>query len=225
MILRGKPSVSIVANGDPSISMEVPAGDPSVSRKMPASEFHRRWVGLVAGGASEAQLVGLAFDHCNAMVFAIANRITGSRWEAEDITQSVFENLARKLGSVRDPARIPGFLKTCAVRTALKQVKRGRWRREQVALFYDNGERASGEQDAALAASVRQLLDRMTPDERTAVVLKYVEMHSHEEVAKLMGVSVATARRRLDAAKKKVITWVGGDDATREILEQMRVQG
>jgi RNA polymerase sigma-70 factor (ECF subfamily) len=225
MILRSKPRVAIVANSEPSISVQVPAGEPSVSRKMPASEFHRRWVGLVAGGASEAQLVGLAFDHCNAMVFAIANRITGSRWEAEDITQSVFENLARKLSTVRDPARIPGFLKTCAVRTALKQVKRGRWRREQVALYYDDGDRAGAAHDAALAASVRQLLDRMTPDERTAVVLKYVEMHSHEEVARLMGVSVATARRRLDAAKKKVIAWVGGDEATREILEQMRAQG
>lgn len=197
--------------------------EPSISRKAPASEFHKRWLGMVAKGAGDSQLVGLAFDYCNAMVFAIANRITGSRWEAEDITQSVFENLARKLSTVRDPARIPGFLKTCAVRISLKHVKRSRWRREQVQLAFGHQEGLTRSDDASMAASVRQLLERLKPDERTAVILKYVEMHSHEEVAHLMGVSVATARRRLDAGKKKITALVG-DTVVDEILEQMRKQ-
>lgn len=182
-----------------------------------ASEFHREWMRLQDQGAPDGELLELAFDYCHGMVFSIANRVTGSRWEAEDITQSAFEALAKRLGSIRDPARIPGFLKTCAVRISLRQVKRGKWRREQIATVFGDDPKKTRSDEAAMAASVFQLLERLDYEERTAVVLKFVEMHSHEEVARLMDVSVSTVRRRLESAKQKLVA-ILGPERLEEIL-------
>lgn len=173
------------------------------------TDFHRAWRVLDGRNATAAEYVNLAFDHCHAMVYAIANRITGSRWEAEDVTQGVFEALLEQLPKIREHARVPGFLRTCAVRIALRQVKRSRWRRAraETAFAFDPHELV-GDQ-ATMAAIVRQLLERLEPEERAAIVLKCVELHSHDEVAELMGVSVATARRRLDSGRRKLVALVG----------------
>ncbi|MBX7081588.1 MAG: sigma-70 family RNA polymerase sigma factor [Nannocystaceae bacterium] len=174
-----------------------------------ATDFHRAWRVLEQRNAALSEFVNLAFDHCHAMVYAIANRITGSRWEAEDVTQAVFEALLEQLPKIREHARVPGFLRTCAVRIALRQVKRSRWRRNRAELaFAFDPQQFIGDQPA-MAAMVRQLLARLEPEERAALVLKCVELHSHEEVAELMGVSVATARRRLDSARRKLGAMVG----------------
>lgn len=183
----------------------------AASPRPAASEFHAEWMRLQDAGAPDGELLELAFDYCHGMVYAIANRVTGSRWEAEDITQSAFEALAKRLAKIRDPARIPGFLKTCAVRTSLRHVKRGRWRRDRLATVYADQDKKTRSDDAATAASVFQLLERLDHEERTAVVLKFVEMHSHDEVARLMGLSVSTVRRRLDSAKEKLIAILGPD--------------
>jgi RNA polymerase sigma factor (sigma-70 family) len=124
-------------------------------------------------------------------------------------TQAVFEALLEQLPKIREHARVPGFLRTCAVRIALRQVKRSRWRRNRAELaFAFDPQQFVGDQPA-MAAMVRQLLARLDPEERAALVLKCVELHSHEEVAELMGVSVATARRRLDSARRKLGAMVG----------------
>jgi RNA polymerase sigma-70 factor (ECF subfamily) len=177
--------------------------------RVPTTEFHRGWRALEQRGARPAEFVTLAFDHCHAMVFSIANRITSSRWEAEDVTQAVFESLLERLDKVRDHDRIPGFLRTCAVRISLRHVQRSRWRRSRLEEAMPVLDDAATNDPVGIAALVRQLLARLDPEERAAVVLKYVELCSHDEVAELMGVSVATARRRLDSGRRKLAALVG----------------
>lgn len=164
--------------------------------------MHERWRAAQGRGASDAELVRIAFDHCNRMVYAVAHRILGSAYDAEDITQSVFEVFARRLHHIRDPARIPGFLKRCAVRTAVRQLRRTRWRQDRLVKVLGHGDDASdGEREAW---SVRFALERLDPQERAAAVLKHVERHTHGEVARLLDVSPATARRRLASAQEKL---------------------
>jgi RNA polymerase sigma-70 factor (ECF subfamily) len=181
-----------------------------------APAFLVRWHALEQAGADKGARLRLAFEHCHRMVYAVASRITQSPWDAEDVTQTAFEELARRLPEIRHAAAIPSFLKTVAVRTSLHRVRRDRWRRKRLE------QRAAAATDpfvcpAEDAAAVRQLLGRLEPEERAAVVLKYVEMNSHEEVAQLMGVSTATARRRLEAGRARLVALVG-EQRVREIL-------
>lgn len=186
--------------------------------------FADEWNLLVRRGAGAEALLELAFDRCYAMVYTVAHRITGSPWDAEDLAQGVFETFARKLQTIREPAAIPGFLKTSAVRASLRHAKRGRWiRRRRLVLQAEQAIDPAGRDragSAISAAAVRQVLERLTPEERTVVVLKLVEGHSHEEVATLMNVSKSTARRRLDSARER-INAMAGDRVSTAILAQM----
>lgn len=201
---------------EPTLSIVGETGD---GPRRDEPRFIDAWNALCHAGAGEEDLVGLAFDRCYAMVFTVAHRITGSRWDAEDLAQGVFETFARKLQTIRDPAAIPGFLKTSAVRAAMRHVKRGRWIRQRKVLLRTEIDRAAPG-DAVTAAAVRQVLERLTPEERTVVILKFVEGHSHEEVAELMNVSVSTARRRLDSARTRMNAMVG-DRVSTAVLQQI----
>jgi RNA polymerase sigma-70 factor (ECF subfamily) len=157
-----------------------------------------------------------AFRAHHASVYTTAHRILGDASDAEDITQIVFETLARRGETLRDPERLGGFLKSCAVRQCLMLLRRRRWwlgRRGTRARTAAAPE--SGTAEIFVVAAVRELLARLSPEERTAVVLKLVEEHSHEEVAALMGISVATARRRLLEHAR--------DDVQRDLVAEMEV--
>jgi len=176
----------------------------------PESAFYSEWKAVERAGGSSAQLVFVAFIHCRDMVHALARRITGNAWEADDVTQSVFEGLSRSLDSVREPRRIPGFLRTCTIRTAGRLVGRSRRQREQLLAFPQDTE-DSGPIVLDDTAALRSLVERLPEEERSAVFHRYVERRSHAEVADLLGVSLATARRRAHAGKEKLLRWWGRD--------------
>jgi RNA polymerase sigma factor (sigma-70 family) len=176
----------------------------------PESAFYSEWKAVRSAGGSSAQLVFVAFIHCRDMVHALARRITGTAWEADDVTQSVFEGLSRSLHTIRDPRRIPGFLRTCTIRTAARMVGRSRRQREQLLSFPQESE-DSGPIVLDDSAALRGLIERLPPEERSAVFHRYVERRSHGEVAELLGVSLATARRRARAGREKLLRWWGKD--------------
>jgi len=91
---------------------------------------------------------------------------------------------------------------------AMRSVKRERWSRDRLKVAFASS-LDPVEPPPEAAATVRQLLTQLEPEERAAVVLKYVEMHSHGEVAALMGVSPATARRRLAAGRRRLAQLIG----------------
>lgn len=180
-----------------------------------------RWRELEAKSAHAGEFVALAFDRCHHMVFALAHRVTGSGWDAEDITQSVFEAFARKLGSIRDPAGIPNYLKTSVIRAAVAHVKRGQWIQERERMMEEPAPPVHPKRGAVSGASVRRVLMRLAPEERAALVLKHVEGHTQEEVARLMRTSLSTARRRLASARLRMVAMIG-EQSTSRLLRTIR---
>lgn len=142
-------------------------------------------------------------------VAGLAYRLLGSDSDVDDVVQDVFVALVRFHGSVRDANAVQGWLATTTVRLSLRRL-RARKLRLRSWLGLDDSESRSlpapgASADEALAlARVHRALDGISSSARIAWLLRFVEQQSMDEVARLLGCSLTTAKRRVGAAQVAV---------------------
>jgi RNA polymerase sigma factor (sigma-70 family) len=127
---------------------------------------------------------------------------------AEDITQAVFTELARRADSlVRHPA-LAGWLYTCVRRVAanVRRAEDRRHRREQEA--FTMNELLSPDPNDKLWQQLRPELDdvmhELDDEDRTAVVLRFFEGRSLKEVGLALGLNENAARMRVERSLEKL---------------------
>src|SRR5215210_3787212 len=77
---------------------------------------------LSALGEGDRAALGEVFGELGDMVFRTCVRLTGSRADAEDVTQDVFVRLPVAIrGFVGSPSQFPAWLRRVAVRASLKR--------------------------------------------------------------------------------------------------------
>lgn len=138
-------------------------------------------------------------------VGSLAFRLMGRDDEVNDVVQDVFFHAMGKLKQLRDPAAVRGWLAT----VTLRMVRR-RLRVRRVKGFLGLEATPPGDQliapgvspdDRALLGQVYQALDDLPVNDRLAWVLRHVEGEQLDDVARLCGCSLATAKRRIAAAQ------------------------
>ncbi len=139
-----------------------------------------------------------------------AMRLLGDRAEAEDVTQEAFVIAFKDLAKLRDPSAFGGWLLQIAVRRVHRRFRRRRMLRALGfghegdlpldALLSDD----ASPEDRAELSLVARVLDAMPARERTAWILRHVEGCKLEEVADACDCSLATAKRRLEAASARI---------------------
>ncbi|MCQ4213950.1 SigE family RNA polymerase sigma factor [Streptomyces longispororuber] len=123
----------------------------------------------------------------------LANLLTGGdRHEAEDLVQIALMKALGRWRHIEDPE---GYVRKVMYR---HQVSRWRLRRPHreatFAVPPENFGAADGTSAADLRITVGQALARLTPRQRTVLVLRYFEDLSETEVASALGCSVGTVR-------------------------------
>ena len=118
---------------------------------------------------------------------------------AADGVQAAWAIAWRKLGTVRDPARLRPWLVAIAVnetRTLLKK----RQRRSLVEINADVSSRSGGIDPATEIASLdlRQILEGLDPDDRALLAMRYVAGFNATELATALGISPSGTRTRLE---------------------------
>jgi RNA polymerase sigma-70 factor (ECF subfamily) len=152
--------------------------------------------------------VGQLFSSYRAYVAKIGRRILGSSSEVDDLIQDVFLATVRDAHKIKDPARLRAWLGTVTTRMA----KRRRFRStshpmanedlDDLADHMDD-ERPGPESTADLSGNIRKLLS--LPDElRTPWLLKHLEGHTLEDVARQCECSMSTAARRIQTVSDKL---------------------
>lgn len=149
---------------------------------------------------------GFVTEHLR-RVFLQIYRMVGSVHDAQDLTQEAFIKALQRQDQLKDEQKAAHWLSRIATNTALDFLRRGR----RVA-FVELGEAPErhlesaedvllrGEQRDWLAAG----LERLTPRERAALVLRDVEDLPAEEVARRLGCSRATVRSHIANARIKI---------------------
>jgi len=143
-------------------------------------------------------------------VAGTAMRLLGGRHEAEDVVQDAFVQALSDLSKLRDPAAFGPWLLQITVRKVHRRFRRRRFLRllgvdHEGDLPLDSllTESASPEHVVELRL-IQEMLGRVSAAERTAWALRHVEGYRLAEVAAACGCSVATAKRRIEAAQLRI---------------------
>jgi RNA polymerase sigma-70 factor (ECF subfamily) len=141
-------------------------------------------------------------------VTAIGRRILGAGTDVEDLVQDVFLVVHRDLHRLRDRKRLRGWLAIITTRTA-HLVLRGRMA-DRNRLSSDpeamtNAVSKAPSQEACWAATQRvERLAQLSPELRTAWMLRYWDGESLEQVARVSDCSASTVQRRLRTAQTAI---------------------
>lgn len=151
------------------------------------------------------------------MVRRLVGRFFGPGAETSDLAQEVFLRFFRRIGELRTPDGLRGFLAGICLGVARNELRRARVRR-WVGLTSNGrvpepaGEAADIEAREALSRLYR-LLDRVSAEDRSLFVARFLEKMEMAEVAEAHGLSYGTAKRRVSRAVGRIHRQIGRDPA------------
>lgn len=167
-------------------------------------------------------------------VWSVALHFIGDETAARDITQQVFLKLFTTIGQFRQEASFSTWLYRLVANTCLDEQRRRRrflsldffqtgdffktddsgsegemdamdWQR---ARQFEEGGRQSPQEDCysqlEISASVKAAVKELKPKLRIAILLKYFEGLSYEEMAQVLGCSTGTVASRLNRGHKEL---------------------
>lgn len=138
--------------------------------------------------------------YCDAM-FTIAYRIVNNRDDAHDALQDAFIQVFRDIGQYRFDSTLGAWIKTIVVRTSLRQLSKNR-----NLAFADMDDVKSDEMilipDTLDSEYLEKVILSLPDGYRTVFLLTEVEGFTHEETAKMLGISTGTSKSQLHHAKK-----------------------
>lgn len=151
------------------------------------------------GPGAGARLLELVEQHYT-LLYRFAFRLTGSRADAEDLTQQTFLTAQARLDQLREPERAKAWLCTILRNQYLKECRH----RNCVPMqsLETIAEPVFDAREIAFDSErLQQVLNELPEEFRTPLILFYFEEFSYKEVAEQMEVPVGTVMSRLSRAK------------------------
>ncbi|MDQ3036762.1 MAG: RNA polymerase sigma factor [Myxococcota bacterium] len=150
-------------------------------------------------------------------VTRVAQRLLRRRDDADDVVQDTFASALTSLDALRDPALLRSWLLGIAVHRVRRRHRRQAFLRmlgldrglDDASLAMVAAHDLTPEMAAELAL-VDGALSTLGADERFAWMLRYVEGEKLEDVAAVLDVSLATAKRRIAVADARIRAHVAG---------------
>lgn len=140
---------------------------------------------LRAGDRASFELIVVRYEQ---RVYAACRSLLRDREEAIDVAQETFLQAFLSIGSLKEPARLAGWL--CGIALTLCKARlRRRLRRQRL------WERRPRPARISEASSIEERLQELPEEQRIALGLRYHAGLSHKEVAEAMGLRDPAAKR------------------------------
>ena len=156
-----------------------------------------------ATNGSEAAFRDLVTRYLNLVYSTALRLVDGDTYSAEDVTQSVFIDLARAAPSLPKGVMVGGWLHrhTCYVSSKTLRGERRRQLRERQAVEMNSFQNDHSESNLAQVAPVLdEAIDALGPEDRTAILLRFFEQLDLRAVGDALGTSEEAARKRVSRA-------------------------
>ena len=152
----------------------------------------------------------MIYERYHRRTYSLCLRMTNNQTEAEDLTQEVFIQLFRKAGSFRGDSAFSTWLHRLTVNQVLMHFRRRSVKNEKTS---DDGEMPEQTVSGTENPNKMPVVDRIALKNaiaelpngyRKVFILHDVEGYEHEEVARLLGISVGTSKSQLHKARLKL---------------------
>ena len=143
-------------------------------------------------------------------VYAVCLRMTGNTAEAEDLSQEVFVQVFRKLGTFRGESAFSTWLHRLTVNQVLMYFRKSRRRREQLTEDGELPERIIKGRNVLTSfpildrLALAEAIVKLAPGYRAVFILHDVEGLQHVEIANILGCSIGTSKSQLHKARMKM---------------------
>ena len=172
-----------------------------------------------------------AFAALRPRLFSIAYRMLGTRADAEDVLQDAWLRWHRADHAALQSAE--AWLVTVVTRLAIDRLRSakaeretyvGWWLPEPLVELDERTPEAAAELASDLSVAFLWVLERLSPEERAAFLLRQVFDHDYAEIATLLGKSEAACRqmvhRALDRVQQERPRFDVSKDVHRRVLEK-----
>jgi RNA polymerase sigma-70 factor (ECF subfamily) len=137
----------------------------------------------------------MAMDELLGVLAPYVARICGpvALQDGADAAQETLVAVFRNLGQLKSPEALFGWVRSIAVREAVRIARRRR-------VVVEPADPPS-ETDMSLAADIDDVLHRLSPEHRAVLTLRHIEGLDEQEVARVLALPVGTVRSRLFRAR------------------------
>jgi len=151
------------------------------------------------------ELVGRYLDLVYSTAFRLVNR---DAHLAEDISQTVFADLARTARSLSKEVLLGGWLHrhTCYVAANIIRRERRRQAREREAVEMNSLHHDSGDTAAQLAPVLDDAINQLSARDRAAIMLRFFERRDLRGIGETLGSTEDAAQKRVSRALEKLRT-------------------
>ncbi len=144
-------------------------------------------------------------------LFATAYRMLGTRADAEDVVQDAW---LRWQGSAQAEVQSPeAWLVTITTRLAIDRLRTrlaerehyvGWWLPEPIVELDERTPESSAEMASEVSMAFLWVLERLSPEERAAFLMRQVFDHDYADIASMLGKSEAACRQMVSRAQQRV---------------------
>jgi RNA polymerase sigma-70 factor (ECF subfamily) len=192
-------------------STGVPAiNTPSLEASQPVSADTNDFGLCQLAAAGNLAAFEMLYQRYHRRTYSLCLRMTNSQTEAEDLTQEVFIQLFRKIGSFRGDSAFSTWLHRLTVNQVLMHFRRRSVKNEKTS---EDGEipeqTVSGTENPNKMTVIDRLalnkaIEQLPPGYKKVFWLHDVEGYEHEEIARMLKLSVGTSKSQLHKARLKL---------------------
>lgn len=174
-------------------------------------------------GPSDSEIISLVLkgdynaysqlvERYKSYVFTLTLRFTKNREDAEEVSQDIFIKAYRSLADFRGTAKFSTWLYTIVNTTCITFLRKKKLdvrslddeKTFEIADNQDSGFRANQVEQKSRQNMVNQAIAMLNPDDAQIITLFYKNEQSLEEIGRILGLEVNTAKVRLHRARARL---------------------